>query len=308
MTIQGFARLLPAEARIVLADVGSAGGLHKRWKPVASAVEALLFEPREGGEVRREGHATTFPIALGAEAGKATLNITALPNMSSTLRPNAALLGLFRKKPVHTRIVETAEMPVDTLDAVVSEHGIAVDAIKVDTQGSELGVLKGAHAALRHSIVIAEVEVSFFQRYENQPTLCDIAAFMAAHDFALIDLTRLKRYRYANAEGIKNLALGGGQRAGRLAYGDALFIKTDDALLARLEGLPAPEAEALLLKVLLGLLVYGKPDLAASLYDRLGRFLSEPRKDAAGAVLRRLGRRPYGGILHHVADYLARNV
>ena len=66
----------------------------------------MLFEPREGGAIRHEGRDTIYPVALGAKPGSATLNITALANMSSTLTPNAELLSTFRKKGDDVAIVD----------------------------------------------------------------------------------------------------------------------------------------------------------------------------------------------------------
>src|SRR5215218_10027632 len=76
--------VLPDSFSLTLADVGSAGGLKDRWKPVVSRVNALLFEPREaGGAAEQSGRNRIFPVALGAAPGRAELNITAMPNMSS---------------------------------------------------------------------------------------------------------------------------------------------------------------------------------------------------------------------------------
>jgi FkbM family methyltransferase len=300
---------LPPDLRIVLADIGSAGGLPGRWQAVRPIVSGLLFEPRDVAETRRDGADLIFPIGLGPAPGTATLNITALANMSSTLKPNAALLQTYARKFAHTRITGTIGMRVDTLDALVAGEGVAVDAIKVDTQGSELGILAGAVGCLGSSVLMAEVEVSFFQRYEGQATLCDIAAFMADHGFELIDLYRLKRYRRANSAGIGNMSLGKGQRAGRLAYGDAFFMLREDKLRARIDAAEPAAAEAMALKAVLLMLVYGKPDMAAQLFDQLGSVVREPWRGSIAQWLGKLGRRPTGtGVLHHVFDYLARHV
>lgn len=310
MTITSLLRLLPPDLRIVLADVGSAGGLHGRWLAVRPIVSGLLFEPREGGAVRHEGSDTIYPLALGAAAGKAVLNVTALPNMSSTLKPNRALLDSFAKKPAHTRIVETVEMPVDTMDSLAAREGRRIDAVKIDTQGSELEILNGARDCLETSVLMAEVEVSFFQRYEGQALLCDIAAFMAERGFDLIDLYRLKRYRRANVAGIGNLSLGGGQRAGRLAYGDAIFVLRQDPLLQRIAAAPSPEeAEALALKAVIALIVYGKPDMASYLFDVVAHAVREPLRGRLQGWLTGVAKRPLRtGVLHHVFDYMARRV
>lgn len=302
------ARLSPG-FRIALADIGSAGGLHGRWRAVRSVVDGVLFEPREGGAVRREGADTIYPIGLGPAAGTATLNVTALPNMSSTLAPNADLLKTFAKKGAHTEITERIEMKVEALDAVAAREGQRIDAIKVDTQGSELEILRGAVDCLRNSVIVAEVEVSFFQRYAGQALCGDVVAFMAEQGFELIDLYRLKRYRRLNAAGIGNRSLGGGQRAGRLAYGDAIFFLREDRLLTRIAAAEPALAEATALRAVLALMVYGKPDMAAHLFDKLTPFLGEPLRGPLASWFERLGKRkPRAGVFHHVFDYLARRV
>jgi FkbM family methyltransferase len=309
MILDPLIALCPPKFDIVLADVGSAGGLKDRWRPARPIVSALLFEPRDGGEVTQRGRDTLFPIALGPEAGRATLNVTALPNMSSTLEPNRPLLETFRKKGEHTRILSTLEMPVDTLDAVAARTGRRIDAIKVDTQGSEIGILEGARTCLAQDILIAEVEVSFFHRYVGQAVVTDIVTFMADHGFELLDLYRLKRYRRRNAEKVGNISLGGGQRAGRLAYGDAMFFIEESRLLERVRALPQPEAMAVMLRAIASLIIYGKPDMAAYLFDLTADLFDAQRRERLRQYLGSLGkRRLRSGWAHHMLDYLSRHV
>lgn len=300
------ARLSPAP-EIVVADVGSIGGLARRWAPAAGVVAPLLFDPREGGAERRDGRARIFPVALAAGPGTAKLNLTALGNMSSTLVPNAALLARFRKKPSHTKLVGHAEMPADSLDNVAAAAGVAVDVLKVDTQGSELEILEGAEASLRGSIFFAEVEVSFLERYRGQALFDEVVAHLRARGFELIDLYRPKRYRHANSAGVANVSLGSGQRAGRLAYADAWFLLSEERLAARMDALDGEAAAAMAQKAMIVLLVYGKADLAARLYDIVADRLPPPAREAWGRYLRGLARRAYGlQNLHHVVDFLAR--
>jgi len=309
MNLAPLIALCPPGFEIVLADVGSAGGLKDRWLAAREVVSALLFEPRDGGEIKRQGRDTCYPIALGPQAGQATLNITALPNMSSTLQPNRALLESYRKKFDHTRVVSTIEMPVDTLDALAKRDGIRIDAVKVDTQGSELSILQGSQACLESSVFLAEIELSFFQRYVDQPLAGDVIAFMAGHGFELLDFYRLKRYRRLNAAGIGNVSLGGGQRLGRLAYGDALFVLAEPRLIDRIRSLPNADAEAAALKAIISLIVYGKPDMAAHLFDTVADLFEPARRLAVADALKSFAARWWKpNYLHHMFDYLARNV
>src|SRR5512134_3302443 len=220
MSHSRFVDAFPADFYLTLVDVGSAGGAQPRWRRFAPLLSAVLFDPREPAASGRLGRGQTrvYPVALGAATGEALLHVTALANMSSVLEPNLPLMQTFRKKGPHAEVVERVKVPVTTLDALAAEDRFAPDVLKIDTQGS---------------VVLAEVEVSFLARYRGQPLCDDIVTTMRALGFELIELHRLKRYRAKNALGIANVGLGLGQRAGRIAYGDAIFLRTEADLVAR---------------------------------------------------------------------------
>jgi FkbM family methyltransferase len=306
MPYSAFIRCLPADFRLVLADAGSAGGLHKRWRAARPVVSAMLFEPRDGGAPRQEGRDRVYPVALGEKAGRGTLHVTAFANMSSMRKPDTTLFQGFYLKGERAEVTGTHDLPVDTLDAVAARDGIAIDAIKIDTQGSELDILRGARQALARSVICVEAEVSFLQRYTGQPLGAEVIAFMAGEGFELIDLSRLKRYRRINSAGIANIGLGGGQRAGRISHCDTFFMRGERHLLERMRERPA-EAEGLALKAILLLLIYGKPDMAAALFDASHGMIDSARAVSIGAHFRILKRRWISnGWIHKVFDHLAR--
>jgi FkbM family methyltransferase len=283
-------RCLPPNLQIVLADVGSAGGLHRRWRPFRRHVAALLFEPREGGEMRQSGRDIVYPFALGEAEGGTTLNVTSLANMSSVLLPNHARLERFYKKGAHSRIERTLDMPVQSLDAIARRDGRPIDALKVDIQGGELQVLRGASECLDSSVLLAEVEVSFFERYVGQPLATDIITFMADRGFELIELSGFKRYRRRNSFGIRNPAMPIG-RPGRLAYCDALFLLGEDRLFQRFSEMPAPAAGLAVMRAVLVLVAYGKVDVAAALFDAANTYVEPPWRDRLSRWFHRLNRR-----------------
>jgi FkbM family methyltransferase len=273
---------------LTLVDVGSAGGLHRRWRPFQPILSAVLFDPREPAPSGRLGRGQTriYPVALSNRAGQADLYITALPNMSSFLKPDAKTFGQYRKKGRDAEIVSTEDVRVDTLDSLAAADGFKPTVLKIDTQGSELMVLEGALQSLR-SVVLAEVEVSFLQRYVRQPLLGDIQEWMAKQDFELFELDGVKRYRAANSLGIRHNLLGGWQRSGRAAYGDALFVRRIDSIL----DIAAKDGGTSLQAAVVGLLAYGKADHAAALLDQ-GRGLLPPEQlQALRSALSALHRR-----------------
>jgi FkbM family methyltransferase len=297
VTLQRLLGALPPDYFLTLVDVGSAGGLAKRWRPFRPILSAVLFDPREAarsGELGR-GKTRVYPVALSETAGEAELYLTALPNMSSFLRPDPEVFARYRKKGRDAAVAATEMVKVDTLDALAIADGFKPSVLKVDTQGSELLVLHGAEQSLG-SVVVAEIEVSFLQRYAGQPVFGDIQAWMAKRGFELIELYRIKRYRAQNSLGIYQPLLGGWQRSGRAAYGDAIFLRQPDAILAAAR----KDSGASLISAIVALVAYGKADHAAALLDQAEGVLPDDRIAALRAALGALYRgrlwRELGGL------------
>jgi FkbM family methyltransferase len=288
VALQRLFAALPPDFVLTLVDVGSAGGLAKRWREFRPILSAVLFDPREAsptGALGR-GQARVYPVALSDAAGEAELFVTALPNMSSFLPPDPEVFGRYRKKGRDAAVVATEKVRVDTLDALAEADGFRPAVLKVDTQGSELQVLAGAEKAFG-SVVLAEIEVSFFERYAGQPVLSDIEAWMNERDFELIELYRIKRYRVANRLGIAQPLLGGWQRSGRAAYCDAIFLRKPDSLLAAAR----KNSGSSLLQAVVALIAYGKADHAAALLDQADGLVPDERLAALRSALRALYRR-----------------
>jgi FkbM family methyltransferase len=119
-------------------------------------------------------------IALGNISQPSTFTITSFPDASSFLKPTDQLKRDFD-------IVKKSEITVDQfqLDEYVSKNSLPYpDAIKLDVQGYEIEVLKGASQCLekaKHMIL----EVSFVRHYENQAMFPDVISFMAQHGFGV---------------------------------------------------------------------------------------------------------------------------
>jgi len=287
MGLERLIAALPQEFVLTLVDVGSAGGLHARWQPFRPILSAILFDPREASAsgVFGAGQTRVYPVALSDQPGEAELHITALANMSSFLRPDTQLLGRYRKKGRDTELVGSEAVAVDRLDTLAATDKFHPDVLKVDTQGSELMVLRGAEESLK-SVVLAEVEVSFFQRYVGQPVFTDIEPWMKSHGFELIELYRLKRYRAANSLGVYRPISGDGQRTGRVAYGDAIFVRNE----ASIQAAAANDGGLSLLRAAVALLAYGKADHAAALLDRGRHLLPADQMASISAAITALNR------------------
>jgi FkbM family methyltransferase len=178
--------------KIHIIDVGARGGIDPRWKPYYGMLEVLAFEPdpREFAllNARRHPYSIWFlPAALGARDGQqATLFIWRQPGSSSLLQPNMELCGMY---PYGNAMEVVGEYPVTLkrMDTVCRDF--QPDVLKVDTQGTELDVLRGAGQLLEYALAV-DVEVGFVQQYLGQPLFSDVDLFMRQKGFILRGLRR----------------------------------------------------------------------------------------------------------------------
>jgi FkbM family methyltransferase len=170
----------------------------------------ICFEPlpEPGGVLRRalgaSGRLTLHQVALGAEAGEAEFHVSAADDSSSLLpigpRQRATFPG------TEERSTETVQ--VRRLDEMVrAEQTNSPVLLKIDVQGGELGVLKGAEALLPRVDAVL-VEVSFVELYSGQPLADDVWEFLRAHGLS--------------CRGVWSLAYGS---RGECLQGDLLFAR-----------------------------------------------------------------------------------
>lgn len=123
--------------------------------------------------------------ALGADHGSAVLNQNALQTTSSML-PTAPSSRSFLSGPALST-QRRVKISVTTLDAVAAEYQVeTIDLLKIDVQGYELEVLKGASQMLSaRRIRVIVLEVNFAPLYERQASFQDISTFLQSHGFSL---------------------------------------------------------------------------------------------------------------------------
>lgn len=95
------------------------------------------------------------------------------------------------------RFARTIGLVSETLPTLLSRHSVDLrryQALVLDTQGSELLVLRGA-VELLPSFRYIKVEASDFEVYQGCCTLADLAAFLAPHGFSEISRRCFARRR-----------------------------------------------------------------------------------------------------------------
>ncbi len=164
---------------------------------------------------------TYVPCGLGAADSTAVFHVGRSRGTSSLYRPKQSLLGRFPNGERYD-VVATEYVAVRSLDRIFDEAKPdiprRVDFLKIDAQGAELDILKGARSTLCRQAVGVEVEVAFTRIYDSQALFRDVDAFLEACGFTLFKLRRKGWVRRSCEDRPA-------RSAGQLIAGDALYLR-----------------------------------------------------------------------------------
>jgi FkbM family methyltransferase len=150
--------------RLVKAGLASLVG----FEPVAAECERLnALDPAQ----------QYLPFAVG-DGSDAVLRECNFPMTSSLYEPDTALLEKFQALAELTTVVRRIPMQTKRLDDVAEASGAQY--LKLDVQGAELDILKGAQR-LMSSVLVVHTEVAFVPLYRDQPLFADIDAELRRH-------------------------------------------------------------------------------------------------------------------------------
>lgn len=130
---------------------------------------------------------------------------------SSIYKPSVQFLNRYEKLTDPFKLVKMESCEAIKLDSLKIQ---GINYLKLDTQGSELDILKGSHILLDKTISI-EIEIEFDEIYEKQPLFDDIFKFLFDSGFELIDFTHISRITEGNFE----------NNIGKLISVDAVFFR-----------------------------------------------------------------------------------
>jgi len=184
------AELIAEQGIDAVVDVGANEGLFaKRLRDDGFSGRIVSFEPLSSAFVLLASASADDPnwecvqLALGATTGEATLYVEG--NLaSSSFCPMDS--GLPEAEP-RLAYVGTEECSLSTLDVLApdlfqpEEHLY----LKLDVQGFELEVLRGAEATLARVLAL-DVELSQTLLYQGAPLMDEVVAYLAERDYVLL--------------------------------------------------------------------------------------------------------------------------
>ncbi len=166
-----------------------------------------------------------YDCALGEMRDTKNLFITNQPGLSSLLEPNMDVITHYYsdnkdryKNLNYWRVAREDTCDVNAIDSIINE---SIHIIKLDTQGSELDILKGGVKALQENVSALIVEVSFQQFYSKQALFSDIDLFLRKLGYVLIDIELVHKPRISNS-------VNWGTPRREIVWGDAIYIKDPD--------------------------------------------------------------------------------
>lgn len=183
---------------IVVVDVGCRWGFADNFINDLEKFCIYGFDPDEDecNRLERLYHSDKIhliPKALGDHVEKTLFYLTKNPACSSIYPPDPALTETCPGLDCAKKVSE-GEVAMTTLDLWAESANVAsIDHIKIDTQGSELLVLKGAERVL-HGVRTLEIEVEFNPIYEGQPLFSDVDKFLRERGFVLWKFDNLAHY------------------------------------------------------------------------------------------------------------------
>lgn len=181
--------------QVQVIDVGAGGRPVGTLLPYADHIDMYLCEsaPESAQKLREKAqpwHSTTvIEKAIADRDGTATFYITKSASICSLLKPDAEELKKYEfydhygnRSDSDFDIVKEISIETTTLQRVIEEHRIKPYLIKLDTQGTELSILKTTDLS---DVQVILTEIDFVRLYEDQNLFEEVDEYLRSQGFVL---------------------------------------------------------------------------------------------------------------------------
>jgi len=209
--IQYYASIIKNPLNIV--DVGSSGGC-REVNLLSKISNVYAIDPRPKIYSQDFNKFQNFSLGLFRVETTRKLFITNDPRASSIYEPNQSVIGLWRTDDAFN-LEKIEDIECTTLDLLMRKSDVYnIDLLKLDTQGSELDILLGAHDYIS-KVSIIKIEVSFIEIYKGQKLFDEVHTYLVGKKFKFLMFFD-GHYQYLPNEKVK-----------KPIWADAFFIRTD---------------------------------------------------------------------------------
>ena len=216
--------IIPGIPRLKIVDVGASFiETEEPYSPLLRTLECDIvgFEPVEKELAKLQQNASSNQTYLPYVVGDGSDGMFHQCNetvTSSLFEPDQETMDLFQMLGEFTKVVERTPVSTKRLDDIPEVLG--TDYLKLDVQGAELMVLKGAEKLLQ-GISVIHTEVEFVPLYRNQPLFAEIDSFLRTQGFLFHRFTGVSGRTFKPLYDRRN----GAAALSQSLWADAVFVK-----------------------------------------------------------------------------------
>ncbi len=191
------------ENQLIAYDIGAAVGLPTHWEKFQEHIFFIAIEPdkKECANLEskyRNIKYKVFDIALDENGGEKILYLLAA-------RTGSSLLKIKESNPYVSNSyiypIEEIKISTITLNDLITKNSLQNPSLlKIDTQGTELQILRGASSKMLEDCLAIEIEVGMPGGYQNQASFPEINDFMKENNFELFDCRVARGYLKESGE------------------------------------------------------------------------------------------------------------
>lgn len=187
---------------LVIIDIGAhKGAFLEKISKIRPIQRSLLVEPipHLAESLRKKYTQENIRVIQAALCDQDSKNI---PFYINEFEETSSLLefhhDLNELKGLNTNLKNSVSVPAMTLDSlIISEEILKIDLLKVDVQGTELDILKGARSALNLTHYIW-IELSFKPLYLGSAIFPEVYDYLQINGFSLMEISQ--GYKSKNGE------------------------------------------------------------------------------------------------------------
>ncbi|MFZ6665210.1 FkbM family methyltransferase [Peijinzhouia sedimentorum] len=202
--------------RINIFDIGAADEYPKEWDELIFK-NIFGFEPDFNSykKLNPSTNVNFYNTAIDFSTGVSKINLTKKRQCSSLLKPNLEYLDSFENSD-RFNVEMVSNVNSLSLNDFIFNEKVLPDLIKLDTQGTELQILKGGNEDMFNTLNLIEIEVSFHELYLSQDLFFDVDPFLKGKGFNLVSLETIGHKRKSELP-FKDLK--------EVFFGNALYLK-----------------------------------------------------------------------------------
>jgi len=179
-------------------DVGARGGIEVGTSPYSDVLSLTLVEPDpiEAKKMRESGYRVIEKILAETDGGQKKIFFTKKRGTSSIFKVNKKVLkyyspdisprdGIRWSDPNRFNVEEECRIDITSIASLGQNQKINFDDIKIDTEGSELDILKGLG---KQRPFFIKTEVEMVELYEKQALFHDVLKCLYDLGYIMCDL------------------------------------------------------------------------------------------------------------------------